>query len=103
MEDCSEDNCFEPNNQSYDEVLLHRLKTSVSGVPPPPVLTYPQQNIDDILNYIKNSENLEIPISDAATSSTYLVFSPEKIEKFWTFWKNYAVWNCVHSSGSYLY
>lgn len=37
----------------YDELLFQRLKTSLSGVPPPPALTLPQQKVEEILEIWK--------------------------------------------------
>lgn len=42
---------------SYDETLLHLLKSSLAGVPPPPQLTCPQQKIEEIINLYKDTES----------------------------------------------
>lgn len=57
-------------NAIYDELLLQRLKASLSGVPPPPVLTMPQQKIEEILDVWKNSLETAIP-DETSSSSSY--------------------------------
>ncbi|XP_065210943.1 uncharacterized protein mi isoform X2 [Planococcus citri] len=61
----------EIKQESYDDVILRRLKASLSGVPPPPILTVPQQKVEDILNILKNSS--QEMISNEKTESNQIV------------------------------
>lgn len=75
---------------SYDEVHLHRLKNSLSGVPPPPLVTYPQQNVDEILHALRGMESSTEDEPDSPSDDLLLIlrlFSQEKVEKILTFLK----------------
>lgn len=69
---------------------LHRLKNSLSGVPPPPLVTYPQQNVDEILNALQGMQSSVEDVQDSASDNLPLIlrlFSQEKVEKVLTFLK----------------
>lgn len=78
------------DQSSYDEVHLHRLKNSLSGVPPPPLVTYPQQNVDEILNVLRDKGSSVEDVQDSPSDDLLLIlrlFSQEKTEKILTFMK----------------